>query len=639
MNNIKARYRRLCIVLYHSAAICASIVMAFLLRFEFLFPRGETPHLIDSLIIALFVKSLVFRFLGLDRGSWRYASLPDLQRILRANVIASVAFTVMTAVVVGRNFPRSVYFGDFLICFLLTAGGRFGLRVYRETMVIPARTKKQHRVLIYGAGQAGMMLLKETLANPALGYRVVGFLDDDPAKMSMNMMGVRVLGSGRRAPAIVSKCAKRNEPLEAILIAMPSATGRQMQEALANCRTAGIACKTVPGIAEMINGRVSIEQMRDVSVEDLLGRNPVHIDEQAVRQFLHGKSVMVSGAGGSIGSELCRKIARFGPLRLVAFDQAESDLFRIQMEMNERHGDVAFIPQIGDIRDMARVQEVIREHRINCIFHAAAYKHVPMMEAHALEAINNNVLGTRNIVEAAYFNGVSHFAMISSDKAVNPTNIMGLTKRIAELIVSSMPVPRGTVGTNFVSVRFGNVLGSNGSVVPLFKQQIMAGGPVTVTHPDVKRYFMTIPEAVELVLQATTMGKGSELFVLDMGQPIRIADLARNMIRLSGKDPDTEIEIRYTGLRPGEKLFEELMHEGEDILPTFHEKINIFRGASVVERAEIQRIMRELEAMLQRRDASGAVGLLWQLVPEYQPDVMWRKNLSETRSLAAEASA
>jgi FlaA1/EpsC-like NDP-sugar epimerase len=635
MSSLKTSYRTLCIVLFHTAVICGSVVMAFLLRFNFLIPRYEQRHLMVGVLIALFVKSLVFRFEGVDNGSWRYASLIDLQRLLRANLIASVLFTILTPFAAGRNFPRSVYVGDFLLCFLLTGGGRFGLRLYREAGMVPS-TKRQRRVLIYGAGSAGVMLLKEIRNNPNLGYRVAGFLDDDPSKRGTNLMGIPVLGSGRRAASIVSRFAKRNEPLEAIMIAMPSASGRQMQDAVANCRSAGIACKTVPGIADMISGRVLMTQMRDISVEDLLGRQSVHIDEEAVRRFLRGKSVMVTGAGGSIGSELCRKIARFDPKRVVAFEQAESDLFRIQMEMNDRFPTLNFVPEIGDIRDFERVQEVTRHHRIDCIFHAAAYKHVPMMELHALEAIRNNILGTRNLVDAAHANNVSHFVMISSDKAVNPTNIMGLTKRIAELIVASMPVPRVNSGTRFVSVRFGNVLGSNGSVVPVFKQQIEAGGPITVTHPEIKRYFMTIAEAVELVLQASTMGKGSEIFVLDMGEPVRIVDLARNMIRLSGKEPDTEIEIRFTGLRPGEKLNEELMRKGEDILPTFHEKINIFRGSSV-DRSHIQSALAELEALAEQRDVNGAIRLLWQLAPEYTPDVKWLKALTETRLAVATA--
>lgn len=637
MARISSGRRRLFVVLFHAVAICSSVLIAFLLRFEFLLPRGEMGHVWKSLCIAMLVKSVVFRLEALDSGGWRYASIIELRRILRANLVASSAFAVITAAVVGANFPRSVYCIDFLVCFFLTAGARFAFRLYREGRTRRRGSDKKRRVLIYGAGSAGVTLLREVLENPSLHYRVVGFLDDDPSKQHQSLRGVPVLGTGRRAAAIVSKYRQRHQPIETILIAMPSASGRQMQDALANCRMTGIPCKTVPGVGELISGRVLIQQIRDVSVVDLLGRNPVHLDEDAVRRFLCGKSVMVTGAAGSIGSELCRQIARFDPECLVAFEQAESELFRIQNEICGRYPSLNFIPAMGDIRDFTRVQEVIRLHKTDCIFHAAAYKHVPMMECHPLEAIKNNVLGSHNLVQAASANKVSHFVMISSDKAVNPTNIMGLTKRIAELILSSMPIPHGNFGTKFVAVRFGNVLGSNGSVVPLFKQQIEAGGPVTVTHPQIKRFFMTISEAVELVLQASSMGKGSEIFVLDMGEPVRITDLARNMIRLSGREPDKDIEIRFVGLRPGEKLQEEIMRIGEDVLPTYHEKINIFRGPGA-NRADIERAMRELQTLIDRRDADAAVRLLWSLAPEYVPDGEWREILSEAR-LQAVATA
>lgn len=638
MLRIPSRYRRFCVILAHTAAILVSLTLAFLLRFEFLVPRSETGHLTRGLCIAIVIKTLIFRFESIDSGGWRYASIIELRRILRANFFASIAFVVVTALTIGVNFPRSVYCIDFLLCFFLTAGARFAFRLYREGRSQSQDTTKKRRVLIYGAGSAGLILQREILENPSLRYRVAGFLDDAPSKQNIHLRGVPVLGNGRRAATIVARYRKRRQPIEAILIAMPSATGRQMQEAIANCRMAGVLCKTVPGVGELISGHVLIRQIRDVSVLDLLGRNPVHLDEETVRKFLRGKSVMVTGAAGSIGSELCRQIARFAPEYLVAFEQAESELFRITNEITARYPSLSFVPALGDIRDVMRVQEVIRRYGVDCIFHAAAYKHVPMIESHALEAIKNNVLGSRNLVEAAYANKVSHCLMISSDKAVNPTNIMGLTKRISELILSSMPVPREESGTKFVAVRFGNVLGSNGSVVPVFKQQIEAGGPVTVTHPDMKRYFMTIGEAVELVLQASTMGKGSEIFVLDMGEPVRIADLARNMIRLSGREPEVDIEIRYVGLRPGEKLAEEIMRPGEDVMPTYHEKINIFRGPSA-DRMQIDSVMRELELLVSRNDAEGAVRLLWSLAPEYTPDGKWREALVGTRLRAAVARA
>jgi FlaA1/EpsC-like NDP-sugar epimerase len=369
-------------------------------------------------------------------------------------------------------------------------------------------------------------------------------------------------------------------------------------------------------MGELLTGKVLTSQIRDVSVVDLLGREPVQLDETLIRSSIQGNSVMVTGGGGSIGSELCRQIAGFRPAQLVIFERSESDLFRVHNELMARFPGVQVVPRVGDIREYAHVAEIVRRHAVRSIFHAAAYKHVPLMETHVLEAVKNNVLGTRNVVNAALRCGVANFLMISSDKAVNPSSVMGLTKRIAELIVNGMPAPEEGSRTKFVSVRLGNVLGSNGSVVPLFMQQIAAGGPVTVTHPEMRRYFMTIPEAVQLVLQASTMGSGSEIFVLDMGEPVRIVDLAQNMIRLSGRE--TEIEIRFEGLRPGEKLFEELLTEGENILPTYHEKIRIFRGVRK-DPAEMDLWLNGVEALVAAGDEAGLMRRMTELVPEYRP--------------------
>ncbi len=476
-----------------------------------------------------------------------------------------------------------------------------------------------------------MQMVREIRSNPGLAYRAVGFLDDDVKKRRAEFAGVPVLGCGREAPLIVDRYKGTTARIQEIVIAMPSATGREMREALANCRAAGVPCKTMPGVAELLTGKVLSSQIREVSVNDLLGREPVELDETMIRSSIQGRSIMVTGGAGSIGSELCRQIASFGPSSLVIFERAESDLFRIHYELANRFPDIEVVPQIGDVREYHRVEDVIRQYKVQSIFHAAAYKHVPMMEAHVIEAVKNNISGTYNVVRAAYYNGVSDFLMISSDKAVNPTNIMGLTKRVAELIVSAMPVTAEGGATKFVSVRFGNVLGSNGSVVPLFKEQIAAGGPVTVTHPEMRRYFMTIPEAVQLVLQASTMGKGSEIFVLDMGEPVRIVELARNMIRLSGKE--SEIEIRFTGLRPGEKLFEELVLEGENIQPTYHEKIRIFRGPRK-DRAHMENWVKEIERLAASSDESRVVAHMAGLVPEYQPKTE-RKPAQPERPAAA----
>jgi FlaA1/EpsC-like NDP-sugar epimerase len=610
-----------------AALVVAALALSFVLRFEYVIPDSELTHLWHGAILAVVVKMLVFRITGCDRSGWRYAGIPDAYKLLLANIVGSLLWSATTLVVEGPSFPRSIYGIDFVLCFLATAGTRIVVRSYLEAGVMVKHEKKKKRILVYGAGSAGFTLMKEIRANPALAYQVLGFLDDDRHKRGTKLMGAPVLGSGREAAMIVDRLRRRTS-VDEIVIAMPSADGREMNEAISNCRAAGVPCKTIPGVGELLSGKVLTSQIRDVSVEDLLGREPIQLDETMIRTSIEGRSVMVTGGGGSIGSELCRQVASFRPARLVIFERAESDLFRIQLELAERFPDLEIVPQIADIREMASVEQAIRTHRVDSIFHAAAYKHVPMMESHLLEAIKNNILGTMNVVQAAYQNEVLDFLMISSDKAVNPTNIMGLTKRVAELIVSSMPTPAEGSPTKFLSVRFGNVLGSNGSVVPLFQQQIAAGGPVTVTHPEMRRYFMTIPEAVQLVLQASTMGKGSEVFVLDMGEPVSIVSLARNMIRLSGHEPDVDVEIRFTGLRPGEKLFEELALEGESHMPTYHQKIKIFCGPRK-ERDAMQVWIEDLERMAQEEAEHAIVAHLKQLVPEYQPMGMWRDALEQ----------
>jgi len=618
MIQLTRRRRRAMIWLFHLTTIALSLAVSFLLRFDFSIPPRELPLLERALWLALPLKALAFWAGRLDRGWWRFTGMADLYRLILTNLGASLAFTAAAAMLIGPGFPRSVYLIDLLLCFLATAGARFAVRLYYEAVAQDVSHPSARGVLVYGAGAAGITLVRELCSNPGLGCRVLGFLDDDPNKHDATLLGVAVLGTGRDVARIADHYREQHPRVDEIIIAMPSATGRQMQEALANCRAAGVACKTVPGIGEILARKELSAQIRDLSVADLLGREPIHLDEGMIRHNIRGRSVLVTGAAGSIGSEICRQVARFEPRRLVLLDQAESGLFRIDLELRERFPATPVFAEVADIRDRRSLDEVIRRHLADSLFHAAAYKHVPLMEAHLVEAVRNNVLGTWNLAQAAYQNGVSDFLMISSDKAVNPTSVMGATKRVAELLVSAMPVNGAGEGTKFVSVRFGNVLASNGSVVPLFQQQIAAGGPVTVTHPDAKRYFMTVREAVQLVLQASTMGKGSEIFVLDMGEPIKIADLARNMIRLSGRKPGEEIEIRFIGLRPGEKIHEELITEGESILPTYHDKIKIFQGPPV-SLAAVDAWVAEAEALVERRDEPALVAHLKQLVPEYQP--------------------
>jgi len=405
-------------------------------------------------------------------------------------------------------------------------------------------------------------------------------------------------------------------------VAMPSAIGRQIRQAVAKGRAAGVPSRIVPGLGELISGKLAVGMMREISVTDLLGREPVELDLEVVRRAVVGRSILVTGAAGSIGSELCNQLAEFEPLRLIALDQAESELFRLEADLRGKHPSLNLVIEVGDIRDRVQVEQAIRNHGVNSIFHAAAYKHVPLMERQVCEAVRNNVLGTWNLAQAAWRANVSNFLLISTDKAVKPSSVMGLTKRIAELIVSAQrSVLASGQQTKFVCVRFGNVLVSNGSVVPIFQKQIAAGGPVTVTSPEMRRYFMTVQEAVQLVLQASTMGMGREIFVLDMGQPVKIVDLARKMITLAGFVPEEDIEIRFTGARPGEKIFEEISLDSEDIVPTDHPKIRIFQGRQLTFQ-ELAPWISELQHLLRRRDSAALIEHLAILVPEYQPGVM-----------------
>jgi FlaA1/EpsC-like NDP-sugar epimerase len=564
------------------------------------------------------IKAAVFCIGGLHRGWGRYASLSDLCSIFVANAVSSIALTGTYFLPSFKSLPRSVYLIDFLLCFLLTGSVRFAVRFYKE-VVKPNRQRTGHKkILVYGAGQAGITLAQEIRRNPRLNYEVIGFLDDDPAKLHARMMGVTVLGSGRDLFRILIPLKQRNIQLDEIIVAMPAATAREMRDAVANCRASGITCKSVPGVADMLTGKVLSSQIQDIAISDLLGREPVRLEEDKISGHIAGRSVLVTGGAGSIGSELSRQIAAFRPSKLVVFDQAESDLYRIELELRGKYPNANIEFEIGDIQDIARVEHVMHSHQTQIVFHAAAYKHVPLMEAQICEAVKNNIFGTWNVIKAAKRQGVSSFVMISSDKAVNPTSVMGVTKRVAELLVSATSTAAADRGTKLVSVRFGNVLGSNGSVTALFQQQIKSGGPVTVTDPEMRRYFMTTREAVQLVLQAATMGKGSELFVLDMGEPVLIADLAKNMIRLAGLEPDEDIEVRYVGLRPGEKLFEEITFHAENVKPTYHDKIKIFECARP-NLAFMEQWLAELRIQVNNRDEAAILNLIKSIVPEYLP--------------------
>jgi FlaA1/EpsC-like NDP-sugar epimerase len=590
------------------AIFCLSGIAAYLIRFEFRLPPSVFAGMLWAIPTWVVVKSIVFVSLRLHRGWWSFVSVPDVVRIGVGNLLGSAVSAALLILVHPALVPKSVYLLDLILCAHATAGVRLLTRIARD-YAQQNRFAHARPVLIYGAGAAGIALLREIQASPQLDYDVFGFIDDNSSKKGMLIHRLPVLGPGSDLERIAKRYAIRE-----LLVAIPSATGAQMSEILRRGWQAGLHCKTIPGLAEIIaEGRLS-RQIRDVAVEDLLGRNPVRLEHDLIAESIAGKTVLVTGAAGSIGSELCRQIARFQPAGIVGFEIAESPLFEIDREMCQAFPQVPFYPEIGSIQNRARLDEVLRQYRPSVVYHAAAYKHVPMMEAHVFEAIENNVFGTYNVAVAAAENGVEDFVMISSDKAVRPTNIMGATKRIAELLLLTLQ----NGGTKFVAVRFGNVLGSNGSVIPIFKKQIAAGGPVTVTHPEMRRFFMTIPEACQLVLQAAAIGEGGQICVLDMGEPVKIVDLATNLILLSGLRPDEDIKIEFSGIRPGEKLYEELSTTLEDTAPTTHEKIRIYVGNAMPENDMLE-LLDRLRQICESRDAARLVIALKEIVLDYNP--------------------
>ncbi len=599
----------------HLAVVAAALWASFLLRFEFTPGPMYRRMLLIALPVAVLVKLAVFQGFALRDQAWRYVGLTDLVRMAAANLAGSLVTTVALRVMVGSAFPRSIHVIDFLLCLLFMTVARGAIRLALER-----RHKRRHSartILIYGAGATGVRVLREIREDPRIGMAVAGFIDDDARKRGLRIHGVRVLGSGQELPALA-----RKHRVKEVLIGVGDATGAQITSILERCHAANVAARWVPTPAEQRGHRVLVEQIREVRLEDLLGRAPVHLEENKIRLRLAGRVVLVTGAGGSIGAELCRQIARFSPAALVGFDQAETALYEIEQEMREQFPQVVFHAEVGSVRSRRRLAELFEQYRIASVYHAAAYKHVPMMEAHLFEAVENNVLGTRHLATAAVESGVEDFVLVSSDKAVRPASVMGATKRLAELVcLEAGPGSR----TEFMAVRFGNVLGSSGSVIPRFRRQIAAGGPVTVTHPEMRRFFMTIPEAAQLVLQAAAMGAGGEIFVLEMGQPLKIVDLARKLVLLSGLTPDVDVRIEFSGIRPGEKLFEELSGAGEDTVATRHSQIRIFTGPPVsgdgrrITRGIITRSIEELRRRVDDRDGAGVIESFQELIPDYHP--------------------
>jgi FlaA1/EpsC-like NDP-sugar epimerase len=606
--------KRIIIFLIDCFLIISAFLIAFFLRFEHHIPVAAWGLLFTGIIVVIIVKPLVFISMGLHNTLWRYSSIHDMLRIFNIVTVSSILSSFIAALIlISRSgfYSYSIFLLDWALLLLLVGASRMALRIYSERSTALRSLNSGRKTLIIGAGDAGNLLLKEIRKSKHTSYNIIGFVDDDPDKQRMLLNGVPVVGRIERLKSIV-----RKYNIEEVILAIPSAKKEVIRKVVNGCEKANVRFKTLPSLTDIIDNKISISQIKDVEIEDLLGRDPVVLDEACISHYLRGKKVLISGAAGSIGSEICRQVAKFSPVKMILIDNAETPLYYIEKELIEKHRNQKIIPILCDIRRTERIAQVFNEFSPDVVFHAAAYKHVPMMEYNPMEAISNNVKGTKILADAAHRCRVSNFVMISTDKAVNPTNVMGASKRVAEMYIQSM-AEKST--TRFTTVRFGNVLGSNGSVIPLFKEQIKKGGPVTVTHPKVIRYFMTIPEACQLVLQAGCMGNGGDILVLDMGEPVRILDLAKELILLSGLQPNEDIEIVFTGLRPGEKLYEELLIEGEGIKPTRHEKIRVLEAVDIM-MSDFSKEMEELFKASESANISGILKSLKLMVPEFSPN-------------------
>lgn len=622
---------------------------AYLLRFE-LMPHHELWLEVSGLLpLLLVIKIPCFYLFGLYRGMWRYTSMEDILAICVATFFSSAA--LLSLLLIGNRFAgfsRSVFILDFIFTFALIAAHRMAIRyVYQKsnggtshlpTLDIP----EKKRLLLVGAGDIADKVIREVQDNYRLPYVIVGLVDDNPKKTGLRLHGIPVIGKVNE----IKEHAFRINAQE-ILITIATLKGRQMKRLVALCQKTELPFKILPSIAELINGKVSIKTMRDISYKDLLGRAEVRLEQDKIGDYLTGKAVLITGAGGSIGSELCRQILKFAPDLIVLFDSNEENLYNVQMELRHEHHNVNAVTVLGRVQDLRLLDVVFRRYRPLVVFHTAAYKHVPLVERNPWQAVINNIVGTQLLLEASILFGVERFVLVSTDKAVRPTNVMGASKRVTELLMVAYSAeswdghfspawmrtqrssdPAGpqfdtlptSHTTRFMGVRFGNVLGSSGSVVPLFKRQIEKGGPVTVTHPEVTRYFMSAEEAAQLILQAGSMAEGGEIFILKMGNPVLIANMARDLIKLTGREPETEIEIQYTGLRAGEKLYEELITDGEGIVDTPHEKIMVLRGTQVISSHVLDDHLEILNSFARELDSAGIKHALQEIVPEYIPD-------------------
>jgi FlaA1/EpsC-like NDP-sugar epimerase len=603
--------RRPIIAVLHAGLIVLAWCGSFAVRLDFSVTEPYRSAMLATLPLVIVIKLAVFYAFRLFQGWWKYVGLSDLIDIAQATALSTLCVVVATLTVFGRtDFPRAVYLLDLVLTFLLLGGVRFAVRAYTESLThfrFFGSASPVKRVLVVGAGRTGIAIVREMRANRTLRYEPVGFVDDDPGKRRVRVDGVPVCGTTADIPMLLQQLG-----VDEVLLAIPRSSGQTVRRIIDACPDRRVVFKTMPSVGDLIDGRISVNRIREVRIDDLLGRQPIPMSLVQVRSNTERHVVLVTGAAGSIGSELSRQLASLDPAHLVLFERSESDLHDLDLMLRQLLPNVTITAVVGDILDVSDVTAAFEQYRPSRVYHAAAYKHVALMERHVLAAVRNNILGTFNVASTAERYGAEQLVLISTDKAVRPTSLMGATKRAAERVLLSM----GDGRTRFTAVRFGNVLGSRGSVVPIFRRQIEMGGPVTVTHPDVVRFFMTIPEAVQLVLQAAAESRGGDIFHLDMGDPVRIADLAENMIRLSGFEPGRDIEVKYVGLRPGEKLYEELLVDGEGVEPTAHPRLRVVRSVDTgVSAAWMDAITRSSAA----RDTVGLIELIQAAVPEFTP--------------------
>jgi len=633
LQRLVVRYHLLSQLVVHVALFTVSLLLAFLIRFDAAAASGGVES-VDwawrfwmCLPFFVIVKLIIFGKMRLFRGGWRYASIRDVTNILLASwwfvligFVLWVLFAYLPLTTVRRvpylsvyftSFPRSVLVLDFLGTVFLVSTAKLGFRLYREELR-PVAAESLRRVLLVGAGDAAEAIIREIHRMRVERYRVVGMVDDDPVKRKIMIHGISVLG---RTQDVREICEEND--VEEIIIAIPSASRRELQKVIDLCSGTKVRFQSLPGVADLIDGRVTVSQIRPVDINDLLGREVVQLDDEAIERFITGRRILITGAGGSIGSEMCRQVCHYKPAELILLEQAETPLFDIDNELKAAFSEISIAARVCDIYDRQRVMELWTEHSPEVVIHAAAHKHVPLMEHNPCEAVKNNILGSRNVADASCVHGTAEFVMISTDKAVNPSSVMGASKRVAEIYTQALN-GHADCRTQFKAVRFGNVLGSNGSVIPTFRKQIAAGGPVCVTHPEMTRYFMTIPEASRLVLQAAATGAGGQIFLLDMGESVKIVDLARQMITLSGFRPGEDIEVKFIGVRPGEKLYEELRTDTEDIEPTVHPKVNVWKSVQA-EWSWIEQAIGKLENLRNCPDRQPVVDALCELIPEYEP--------------------